>query len=63
MTQFKNFQEAEKAASTFFTENFDHNGRVGFEAFRQEDGSHIYQFYSKDDTGMDDVFECTIEGQ
>lgn len=60
---YPTFATAEKAASNFFTENFGHSGRVGFEAFRQDDGGHIYQFYSKDDPAMDDVFECLIEGQ
>jgi len=60
---FTSFGLAEKAASNFFSENFSHSGRVGFEMFRQDDGSHIYQFYSKDDPAMDDVFECLIQGQ
>lgn len=63
LPHFGNFQLAEKSASNFFKENFAHDGRVGFEAFRQDNGCHIYQFYSKTDPAMDDVFECTIEGQ
>lgn len=63
LTQYNSFKEAEQAAKTFFAVTFGHFCGVGFEAFRQDDGSHIYQFYSKDDPAMDDVFECTIENQ
>lgn len=57
MPTFANFQDAQTAAGNFFSLNFQHSGLTGHE--EKKDG--ITEFYSKDDPGMDDTFECRIQ--
>lgn len=55
MTNFKTFSKAEQAAKTFFVVNFNYTSGVGYEK-----KGNVYSFYSKDDSAMDDTFDCTI---
>lgn len=57
MTTYKEFTQAENAASEFFITNFGHSGEVSH--IRLSSGE--YEFTSCDDPAMDDTFNCLIE--
>lgn len=57
MKTFVNMTEAQESAQNFFKNNFGHKKGVGIESVN----GNIFEFYSKDDPGMDDTYYCIIQ--
>lgn len=64
MKTFDLINLAENAASRYFEQQYGHSGNIGIERKAQQpNGCTIYEFYSKDDPGMDDTYVCLVEDQ